>query len=58
MRYDEAAPVEMRRVIPAKKRWIDPLVEGRGRASELDEGFRRELERFLTEPQDAWLCGE
>ena len=58
MRYDEAAPVEKRRVIPAKKRWIDPLVEGRGRASELDEGFRRDLKSFLAEPQDAWLCGE
>ena len=58
MRNDDAAPPEKRRVIPAKKRFIDPLVEGRGRASELDEGFRRELEQFLSEPQDGWLCGE
>ncbi len=58
MRTDEAAPREKRRVIPAKKRYIDPLVAGRGRVSELDEEFRRELERFLGEPQDGWLCGE
>ena len=58
MRADEAAPREKRRVIPAKKRYIDPLVAGQGRASELDEDFRRELERFLSEPQDGWLCGE
>ena len=58
MRTDEAAPREKRRVIPAKKRYIDPLVASRGRASELDEDFRRELERFLSEPQDGWLCGE
>lgn len=58
MRCDTDAPQEKRRVIPAKKRFIDPLVVGRGRVSELDEGFRRELERFLSEPQDGWLCGE
>ncbi|MCR5663597.1 MAG: hypothetical protein K6G17_01815 [Oscillospiraceae bacterium] len=58
MRSDEAAPPEKRRVIPAKKRFIDPLVVGCGRASALDKGFRRELERFLSEPQDGWLCGE
>ena len=58
MRTDEAAPREKRRVIPAKKRWIDPLAAGRGRVSELDEGFQRELAAFLAEPQDGWLCGE
>ena len=58
MRTDEAAPREKRRVIPAKKRYIDPLVAGRGRVSELDEDFRRDLASFLAEPQDGWLCGE
>ena len=58
MRTDEAAPRETRRVIPAKKRYIDPLVAGRGRVSELDEDFRRDLAAFLSEPQDGWLCGE
>ena len=54
----EEAPEEKRRVIPAKKRYIDPLVEGRGRASELDGDFRGELEAFLSQPQDGWICGE
>lgn len=58
MRTDAAAPVEKRRVIPAKKRCIDPLAAGLGRASALDADFRRELEDFLASPQDGWLCGE
>lgn len=58
MRTDEGAPLERRRVIPAKKRRIDPLVAGQGRLSELDGEFRRETEAFLAEPQSAWLCGE
>ena len=58
MRTDDGAPRENRRVIPAKKRYIDPLVEGRGRVSALDESFGRELKAFLDEPQTAWLCGE
>ncbi len=52
------APPERRRVIPAKKRCIDPLVEDRGRASALDEDFRAELTAFLSQPQDGWICGE
>ena len=58
MRTDEGAPIEKRRVIPAKKRRIDPLIAGRGRLSELDAAFRHETEAFLAEPQTAWLCGE
>lgn len=58
MRTDAAAPMEQRRVIPAKKRYIDPLVTGLGRASSLDAEFRRELEDFLASAQDGWLCGE
>lgn len=58
MRRDEAAPAEKRRVIPAKKRCIDPLVLYRGRLSALDAAFARALTEFLAAPQDAWLCGE
>lgn len=58
MRSDADAPPEKRRVIPAKKRRIDPLVAGLGRLSEIDADFRRETEAFLAEPQTAWLCGE
>ena len=36
------------RSIPAKKRWIDPLVVGRGRVSALSPAFRAEAERFLA----------
>ena len=52
---DESAPVGERRVVPAKKRCIDPLVEGAGRVSTLDDAFKRELDLFLAEPQDKWL---
>ena len=44
-------------VIPAKKRYIDPLVENRGRVSALDAGFRAALEAFLDESQDVPLTG-
>lgn len=45
------------RVIPAKKRRIDPLILGRGRASECDPAFREALLRFQQTPQDYWVCG-
>ena len=46
------------RRIPAKKRRIDPLVQGQGRVSSLDSQFCRDLEAFLEEPQeDHWLLG-
>lgn len=45
------------RRIAAKKRYIDPLVQGYGRASALFPGFARELEAFLHRPQTAWLLG-
>lgn len=44
------------RVIPAKKRCIDPLVSGCGRLSKIHPTFAGELEAFLQEPQDAPLC--
>lgn len=34
------------RIIPAKKRWIDPLVKGRGRISEINRGMRNEIETY------------
>lgn len=44
------------RVIPAKKRCIDPLVAGRGRLSEIDRDFAAELSAFLMQPLDAPVC--
>ena len=52
---DDSAPAKERRVVPAKKRCIDPLVEGMGRVSALDDTFKREMDLFLAEPQDGWL---
>ncbi len=56
LREEASAPVSLRRVIPAKKRCIDPFVAGKGRVSALNIGFARELAAFLSEPQDRWLC--
>ena len=54
----ETAPAADRRVIPAKKRCIDPLVRGMGRVSALVPSFREELADFLAAPQTHWLCAE
>lgn len=45
------------RVIPAKKRRIDPLILGRGRASACDPAFAEALWKFQQTPQDYWVCG-
>ena len=52
----EDAPDGAWRVIRAKKRYIDPLVAGRGRLSKIDAGFAAEAAAFLAAPQDAPLC--
>ena len=52
----EDAPGGAWRVIRAKKRYIDPLVAGRGRLSKIDAGFAAEAAAFLAAPQDAPLC--
>ena len=53
------APPDTRpwRQIPAKKRRIDPLVEGLDRVSAWDDVFRAELADFLSWKQDEWLLG-
>ena len=55
---EEEAPEELRRVIPAKKRCIDPLVAGKGRLSRICPEFRTELQDFLAEDQQSWLCAK
>ena len=45
------------RQIPAKKRWIDPLVKEEGRLSRLDPDFRREAEAFVQSPLTHWVLG-
>jgi HD superfamily phosphohydrolase len=54
---ENEAPETLRRVIPAKKRYIDPLVAGKGRLSRLEPTFAQDLQTFLQEPQDHWICG-
>ena len=54
--HSEAASDAAWRVIPAKKRCIDPLVAGKGRLSELDADFAAELSAFLLQPLDEPMC--
>ena len=46
------------RKIDAKKRFIDPLVSGKGRVSALDPSFREAMERFKALSFDYYVCGE
>ncbi len=46
------------RIIPAKKRRIDPLLLGEGRASALEPAFAADLAAFLGERQTEWVLGE
>ena len=45
------------RRIAAKKRYIDPLIAGSGRVSACIPARGAQIAAFLSEPQDAWLCG-
>lgn len=54
---EEGDPADCR-IIPAKKRCIDPLVTGIGRLSSSDPAFRAELEAFLNAPLDRRICAE
>lgn len=44
-------------VVHAKKRFIDPLVQGRGRVSRLDADFKNRMDAFLREPQNEPMIG-
>lgn len=52
------APEADRRVIRAKKRYIDPLIAGRGRLSSVDAEFGAAVRAFLEESHEGWLCAE
>ena len=45
------------RVIPAKKRGIDPFVLDKGRLSAINAEFAEELQSFMEQPLDAPICG-
>lgn len=51
-------PGEFSYRIPAKKRYIDPLILGCGRVSQVFPEFRQEVEDFLSQSQDYYLCAE
>ena len=57
--FTSDSPVEgyFCRVIPAKKRRIDPYVLGKGRMSLLCPEFGMLTEAFLARPQDYYVCG-
>ncbi len=44
------------RRIPAKKRYIDPLISGRGRASAVFPDLKDAIDAFLREPQTRFLA--
>ena len=45
------------RKIAAKKRFIDPMVRGKGRVSALSPAFAESLSSFLNNDHDYWVCG-
>lgn len=47
-------PGEWRKLI-VKKRYIDPLVAGRGRATELFSDYRSAVESYLSDSMDYWI---
>ena len=46
------------RRLAAKKRYIDPLIEGKGRVSAYSDTFRTAAKAFLSDPQTDWIAGE
>ena len=56
LRDEAAAPEADRRVIPAKRRCIDPLIAGQGRLSAVNPAYAAALQDFLRTPQTGWLC--
>jgi HD superfamily phosphohydrolase len=44
--------------VPAKKRYINPLVAGKGRVTELNESIKRQVEEFLKLDYDYWMTAE
>lgn len=58
MVYDEdGAPEKDRRIIAAKKRYIDPIIIGRGRVSDNSERIREYIDAYLARNFDSWICG-
>ncbi len=43
--------------VEAKRRFTDPLIDGRGRVSHIDEAFRSDVQRFIEEDYSVFLKG-
>ena len=56
LRDESTAPEADRRIIPAKRRCIDPLIAGQGRLSAINAAYAAALQDFLRTPQTGWLC--
>jgi len=52
------APGEFSYRVPAKKRYIDPMVRGQGRVSEIFPEFKEQVEEFLSRSQDYYIYAE
>ena len=46
------------RRIAAKKRYIDPLIDGVGRVSAVSDAFRAAKDAFLADPQTDWISAD
>ena len=46
------------RQIPAKKRYIDPLITGQGRVCAVSKALNNDVTAFRSEPQTQWLAAE
>ena len=57
LRAEHPGREEAWRQIFAKKRYIDPLVLGEGRVSDLSGEIKEKYTEFLEETQQAWLLG-
>lgn len=58
MRTDAPKPGGPWRVIPAKKRFIDPLIKGLSRVSAVDPSLSAAIAAFLSEPQTIPIAAE
>ncbi|MEE8807090.1 MAG: HD domain-containing protein [Lactimicrobium sp.] len=43
------------RMVPAKKRWIDPYIQGKGRVSQIDDEMQKEIAAFAAADQNRYL---
>ncbi len=51
------AAVQPLKIIHAKRRFIDPMVSGKGRFSTLSPSFKKSQDSFINTKFDYWICG-